>query len=415
MMRRIHGSELEKKPEVTSAEVLATVSEILADVRRRGDEAVRHYATTLDGLASDAPLVCEWEALEHAREDIDTETRALLERTAARIEEFARAQLACFSELTAEVDGGQAGHRLIPVSRAGCYAPGGRYPLPSSVLMSAIPARVAGVADITVATPGASEVMLAAAAVAGASRVVPVGGAQAIAALAYGTDSVPGVDVIVGPGNRWVTAAKKLVFGRVGIDMLAGPTELVIIADETARPDYVAADLLAQAEHDIEARAWLVTTNEELADAVDEELARQLDDLPTADVARAAITESAIALVDDLDEAVAVADRLAPEHLQICTEAADTLVPKLRHSGSLFLGNTSAEVFGDYGIGPNHTLPTSGAARYTGGLSVLNFVRITTWLRLDQTPACAADAIALAECEGLFAHARAARKRISQP
>jgi phosphoribosyl-ATP pyrophosphohydrolase/phosphoribosyl-AMP cyclohydrolase/histidinol dehydrogenase len=251
--------------------------------------------------------------------------------------------------------------------------------------------------------------------VAGADAVVPVGGAQAIAALAYGAGPVPPCDVVVGPGNRWVTAAKKLVAGDVGIDMLAGPSELVVLADDTADPGTVAADLLAQAEHDPDALPILVTTSRPLADAVDSELERQLEDLPTRDVASAALEHGFTVIVDDIDDATKLCDKLAPEHLQVLTRDAHDVAERLGHWGGLFIDEISAEVFGDYGAGPNHTLPTGGVARFKGGLSVLDFLRVRTWLELEtgeRAAEMARDAAALARLEGLEAHARAAERRI---
>jgi phosphoribosyl-ATP pyrophosphohydrolase/phosphoribosyl-AMP cyclohydrolase/histidinol dehydrogenase len=279
--------------------------------------------------------------------------------------------------------------------------------------MTAVTARAAGVREVWVASPRPAPITLAAAAVAGADALLAAGGAHAIAALAYGIGGSPPCDVVVGPGNRWVTAAKKLVAGDVGIDMLAGPSELVVLADRSADPELVAADLLAQAEHDPDALPILVATDAGLADAVDAALARQLDGLPTRDTAAAALANGFAVVVDGLDEAVAVCDRLAPEHLQVLTEDADGVAARLAHWGGLFIGAGSAEVFGDYGIGPNHTLPTGGVARFKGGLSVLDFLRVRTWLRMEGPAdgAVLSDAAALARLEGLEAHARAAERR----
>jgi phosphoribosyl-ATP pyrophosphohydrolase/phosphoribosyl-AMP cyclohydrolase/histidinol dehydrogenase len=258
-------------------------------------------------------------------------------------------------------------------------------------------------------------VTLAAAAVAGANAVLGVGGAHAIAALAYGVEGLDSCDVVVGPGNRWVTAAKQLVSGSVGIDMLAGPSELVVLADDTADPEMVAADLLAQAEHDPDALPVLVTTSEKLAAAVEEAIHRQLADLPTREVAERALENGFFTIVPDLDTAVSVCDRLAPEHLQVMTDDADKVAAMLHHWGGLFIGAGSAEVLGDYGAGPNHTLPTGGVARYRGGLSVLDFLRVRTWLEIDNPVAAqqmVEDSVALARLEGLEAHARAAERRL---
>jgi len=290
--------------------------------------------------------------------------------------------------------------------------------LPSSVLMTAVTAKVAGVESVVVASPRPALVTLAAAAAAGADAVLAVGGAHAVAAMAYGFEGFDACDVVVGPGNRWVTAAKQLVSSSVGIDILAGPSELVVLADETANAVTVAADLLAQAEHDPEALPVLVTTSEALAGAVEAELDRQLIDLPTRRVAGAALENGSIVLVPHIDAAVQVCDRLAPEHLQIMTREPEKLAAMVDHWGGLFIGGDSAEVLGDYGSGPNHTLPTGAVARYRGGLSVFDFLRIRTWLEIDDPGAArqlTEDAVALARLEGLEAHARAAELRLGKP
>ncbi len=394
---------------------LAAAAEIVETVRAEGESALRHYAERFGDRTPSDPLVIDRELLDAARDRLPEKHRELLERTAERIRLFAEVQLATSSDVDITVPGGRAGHRLAPVHRAGCYAPGGRFPLPSSVLMTAVTARAAGVADVWVASPRPSDVTLAAAAVADVDSVLAVGGAHAIAAFAYGAGPVPACDVVVGPGNRWVTAAKQLVAGQVGIDMLAGPSELVVLADHSADPATAAADLLAQAEHDPDALPVLVTTSSELADVVEAELGRQLVTLPTGDTAAAALDNGFAVVVEDLDSAIDVCDRLAPEHLQVVTNNAGQVAGRLSHWGGLFIGETSAEVFGDYGAGPNHTLPTGGGARFKGGLSVFDFVRIRTWLELDDAQAAAEfarDAAELARIEGLEAHARAAERRL---
>jgi histidinol dehydrogenase len=402
---------------VVDAATLSAAAVIVAEVRAGGERALRHHAERLGDLQPGQPLVLDYADLKRAADTLPVGELKLLERTASRIAAFAQAQRASFAALDTPVPGGRAGHTLAPVDRAGCYAPGGRYPLPSSVLMTAVTARTAGVREVWVASPRPTQVTLAAAAVAGADAFLAVGGAHAVAALAYGAGPVPAVDVITGPGNRWVTAAKQLVAGQVGIDMLAGPSELVVLADDTADADRIAADLLGQAEHDTDARPILVTTSAALAGAVDAALTRQLATLPTADVARAAVANGFCVICADLDAAIAVCDRLAPEHLEVLVADAGRCAARLRHYGGLFVGEASAEVFGDYGVGPNHVLPTGTAARFTGGLSVLNFLRVRTWLRLDPGPALeevARDAAALARLEGLEAHARSAEQRLGR-
>lgn len=404
--------------EAVDATTLAAAGAIVEEVRRRGEPALRTYAEKFDGLVPGGALVVDRAALEKALAELPESTRALLERTARRITCFAQAQRDCLQPLTLPIPGGAAGHRLSPVSRAGCYAPGGRFPLPSSVLMTAITARVAGVPEVWVASPRPGPVVLAAAAIAGADALLCAGGAQAIAALAYGVGPVPACDVIVGPGNRWVTAAKKLVMGKVMIDMLAGPSELVVLADDSAQPAMVAADLLGQAEHDADAVPILVTTHAPLIDAVEQEIHRQLASLPTADTARAALANGFAVVARDLGEAVSLCDRLAPEHLELHVAEAEAVALRVNHYGGLFVGSQSAEVLGDYGAGPNHVLPTGGTARSTGGLSVLTFLRVRTWLRIDDPVAARSlydDAVALAQIEGLVAHGRSAAARHAGP
>ena len=391
-----------------------TAAEIVAEVRRGGEPALRALTERYDDRSVDQPLILERRELERERDRLPADQRALLERVAERIERFARAQRAALVDIEIAVPGGRAGHRALPVSRAGGYVPGGRYPLPSSALMSAIPARVAGVSEVWLAGPRPSGVTLAAAAIGGADAFVQAGGAQAIAALAYGAGSVPRCDVVVGPGNRFVAAAKRRVSGDVGIDSIAGPSELVVVADAHSDPDLVAADLLAQAEHDPLARPILVALDVDLVDRVEGAIATRLADLPTAAVARAALSHGGALFCTSLEEAVLVCDTLAPEHLQLSLENASLLAPRFRSYGALFLGEASGEVLADYGAGPNHTLPTGGAARHASGLSVFHFLTLRTWLEIDDRQAAtplAADAAALARLEGLAAHARAAEAR----
>ena len=415
-MRRLTAEEVRvARRDVVDTATLRRAAEIVERVRSGGEPELRALAEEFGDLQPGQPLILRREELERAANEVEPETLALLERTADRIAAFADAQKRSVVDLKVSVPGGIAGHSVAPVERAGCYAPGGRYPLPSSVLMTAVTARAAGVAEVLVATPRPAALTLAAAAVAGADAVLAVGGAQAIAALAYGAGQVPACDVVVGPGNRWVAAAKKLVAGDVGIDMLAGPSELVVLADDSADPATVAADLLAQAEHDPDALPVLVTPSSTLADAVDAELEKQIVDLPTRTVAVAALDHGFAVVTADIAEAIRVCNVLAPEHLQVLTNDAHAIAERLDHWGGLFIGTASAEVFGDYGVGPNHTLPTGGVARFKGGLSVLDFLRIRTWLKLesgDEADAMATDAAALARLEGLEAHARAAERRI---
>jgi histidinol dehydrogenase len=310
------------------------------------------------------------------------------------------------------------GLRVAPLARVGLYVPGGTARYPSSVLMTAIPASVAGVGEVVMVTPGPSPETLLAARLAGVHRVFELGGAQAVAALAYGTATVPRVDKIVGPGNQWVAVAKRQVYGEVDIDSVAGPSEVLVVADDTAEPAFVAADLLAQAEHDTEARAILVTTSAALAAAVEEELARQLATLPRAAIARAALARYGTAvIVESIAAAVEVANRYAPEHLELQCRDARAVAARLTTSGAIFVGKWASEATGDYLAGANHVLPTGGAARYASPLGVYDFRKRTSIVEYDQAAAAAhaADIAALAEVEGLDAHGRSATLRAGSP
>ena len=387
---------------------------IVDEVRRDGDRGLRACIARFEKREPEA-LLLQASELRRAFDGLSNEVQGVLTRTGERIRHFAEAQRASIAPMKVAVEGGFAGHTLAPVERAACYAPGGRYPLPSSVLMTACTARAAGVSEVWVVTPSNDPIMLAAAHVAGADGVVYAGGAHSIAAVAFGTETIPSADVIVGPGNRWVTAAKQQVSGMVGIDMLAGPSELVVLASPDADPALIAADLIAQAEHDEDAIPTLVTWCATLAKSVDSALSSQLEVLSTADVAKEAFRRNGKAIVVSTpEEAVRAVNALAPEHLELLGESAERLADRLDHYGGLFIGAGSAEVLGDYGIGPNHVLPTGGTARYTGGLSVLTFLRMRTWMKLDPaSPSSQAleDTIALARLEGLEGHARSAEAR----
>jgi phosphoribosyl-ATP pyrophosphohydrolase/phosphoribosyl-AMP cyclohydrolase/histidinol dehydrogenase len=401
--------------EPVDAETLAKAGEIVRDVRERGEDALLEYCQKFGDIPAGTGLVFERDQLEAAFEELPEQDQELLKRTAARIRTFAKAQRGALSEMTMEIPGGQAGHEVSPVESAGCYAPGGAFPLPSSVLMTAVTARAAGVERVVVASPKAARITLAAAHAAEADMLIQAGGAHAIAAMAYGAGPVPACDVIVGPGSKWVTAAKQLVCGQVGIDMLAGPSELVVLADNNADPKVIAADLLAQAEHGYDSLPVLVTTSEEIIARTNAELERQLETLPTRDTAAASVAKGYAVLAADLNEAVAVIDRIAPEHLELLLEDAPAVAGKLKHYGALFVGAGSAEVLGDYGAGPNHTLPTGGTARFTGGLSVFDFLRIRTWMRIDSLADArelVEDARDLARHEALEGHARSAEQRL---
>ena len=395
------------------------VAGILREVRARGDEALLEYTARFDGFqAPDAPgLRIGADRLEEAARSIDPELLGSLRAAAENIRRFHEKQRE-HGFLDIEPDGSILGQRVAPLRRVGIYVPGGRAAYPSSVLMNAIPAAVAGVDEIAMAspTPGGeiTPVVLAAAHVAGVTEVLRIGGAQAVGALAFGTDSIGRVDKIVGPGNKWVAEAKRQVFGVVDIDMVAGPSEILVIADETADAVHVAADLIGQAEHDPDAIAWLVTTSAALAERVPAELERLLERNPRRDVARAALeANGAIVVVGTLEDAAAVADLRAPEHLELLVAEPMVLAGRVRNAGAIFLGAHSPEPMGDYFAGPNHVLPTGGSARFASPLGVYDFVKRTSLIGLSaaRLRRDAPHVIRLAESEGLFGHAEAVRVR----
>ncbi len=390
------------------AEAEAAVAPILAAVRERGDEAVREYARRFDGFEGAEFLVGAAELAE-AAERLTPEFRAALEMAAENIREYARIQMPR-DAMVDFPDGRRLGQIVRPLDSMGAYIPAGRYPLPSTVLMTVIPAQVAGVETICIACPKPSVEILGAAHWLGVRKVFRIGGAQAIAAMAYGTETVPKVDRIVGPGNIYVAAAKKLVAGETGIDFVAGPTEIVILAED-GDPRYLAADMLAQAEHDSDASAILITTSRRLAEEVAREVERQLRDLPTAATARVAIdNNSACIVVGSMEEAAELSNAFAPEHLSLHDAK---LMPLIRHAGSVFLGPFSPEAAGDYASGPNHVLPTSGVARLRGGLSAADFVKVISVQELtpEGLRKLAPAVTALARAEGLEGHARSVEVR----
>lgn len=391
------------------------VAQILDEIRNGGDDAVRRWAGRLDGHTGDDFEVPQ-KSVQAALDGLDREIRAQLEDAARRIRIMAARQRELFTDLSFELDGVVLGHRVMPVGRVACYAPGGRYPLPSSVLMGVIPAREAGVKEIAVLSPRILPVTLAAAAIAGADRVFNLGGVQGVAAAAWGLAGLPRVDLIVGPGNRFVTAAKQALYGQVGIEFPAGPSELLILADRTADPVLLAADLLAQAEHDPDALPALASPDGGLLERVRQELVVQLETLPAASPSRVSVSNGLLVRISNWTEAVELADRLAPEHLELAGPEAEALADQLNNYGSLFIGSLSAEVFGDYGSGTNHILPTSGAACFTGGVWVGTFLRVLTRqrVRADGLPALVRLAEGLARAEGLPAHAASARLRIER-
>jgi histidinol dehydrogenase len=392
------------------AEAEEVVKPILEAVRERGDQALTEYARRFDD--HEGPLVATREEMRQASEAVSTSFREALEQSKKNIEAFARLQMP--QEFRTELAPGHfVGQIVRPLETVAAYVPGGRYPLPSTVLMTCVPARVAGVENVWVTTPRYNAETYAAAEMSSASRVAKLGGAQAIAAFAFGTESIPKADRIVGPGNIYVAAAKKLLAGDAGIDFVAGPTEVLIIASE-GNPAWIAADMIAQAEHDVDASAFLITTSMPLAEAVADKVERQLDGLPTAETARQSIElNSAIILVESDEQALELSNLVAPEHL--CLHQPDVLA-RVRHAGSVFLGPWSPEGAGDYSTGPNHVLPTSQAARLHGGLSVMHFLKVITTQELDEEALrrVAGAACTLARAEGLEGHARSIEVRLKE-
>jgi len=414
------GALLEQARE-TSESVGDAVSAIVADVRARGDTALCEYTARFDRLTlTPDRLRIGGTEIDAAVQNIPAELLAALDLAATRIEKFHRAQMPADLRLD-DADGLTLGMRWNALDAVGLYVPGGKAAYPSSVLMNALPARVAGVGRIAMCVPTPDGVLnplvLAAAHRAGVSEIYRVGGAQAVAALAYGTNTIAPVDRIVGPGNAYVAEAKRQVFGRVGIDSIAGPSEVVVLADAANDPRRVAVDLLAQAEHDEAAQAILITDSADFADAVAAAVLAEIPTLPRAAIAGASWRDhGAVIVVRDWDEAVALVDRIAPEHLQIMTPDPAALFARVRHAGAAFLGAWCPEAVGDYVAGPNHVLPTSRTARFASGLSVYDFLKRTTWVAADAAALARVGpaAVALAEAEGLQAHARSVALRLGQ-
>ena len=403
-------------------DVADTVSGIIRKVREEGDEALYELTEKFDRFdARERGLRVTREEIGEATARVKPEVLEALKLAAHRVRAYHERQIPA-DETYADETGAELGHRWTPVDAAGLYVPGGLAAYPSSVVMNAVPARVAGVKRLVMVVPTpqgqVNDLVLAAADVAGVDEVWRIGGAQAIAALAYGTASIRPVDMIVGPGNAFVAEAKRQVFGKCGIDMIAGPSEVLAIADSSADPEWLAADLLAQAEHDRAAQSILLTPDAELARAVARAVEEQLATLPKADIAGESWENfGAIIVVKDFDEAAAISDAFAPEHLELSVENPDALLGKVRHAGAIFIGHYTPEAVGDYVAGPNHVLPTSRSARFSSGLNVLNFMKRTTLLRCtreslaDIGPA----AVLLAETEGLEAHARSVARRLNLP
>jgi histidinol dehydrogenase len=389
---------------------IEVVRQILQGVKNDGDGAIKKYSQMFDGVDIEKFEMTE-KQIAAAYNKVNKKTIDALKHAAKNIETFAKKQLECFKEFEIEIDGAIVGQRIIPIEKVGCYVPGGNYPLPSTALMCVIPAKVAGVSEVVVCSPKMRSVTIVAADIAGADRIFNVGGVQAIGAMAYGTETVPKVDKIVGPGSKYVVAAKNEVYGEVGLDFIAGPSEVLIIADESGKADFIAADLLAQAEHDSNAKPFLLTTSKKLAEKVMKQIEKQLIPLETREIAEHALENGKIIIVKDLDEAIEISNKRAPEHLEIQVKQPDEIVKKLTNYGSLFIGKYAAEVFGDYCSGTNHTLPTNGSAKYTSGLSVRDFVKLQTHQKIKDPSKLIDTAAEIADVEGLMAHKRAAEIR----
>lgn len=399
-------------------DVCRIVSDIIADVRKNGDSALFKYSEKFDHAKLDKLLVSASE-IDEALNSVEPKFLEILKKAAKNIRKFHEKQVRN-SFIINDTEGVVIGQKIIPVDRAGLYVPGGTAAYPSTVLMDAIPAKIAGCREVVITTPPSADgkvnpVILAAAYIAGVDKIFKVGGAQAIAALAYGTESIPRVDKIVGPGNAFVAEAKKQVFGRVSIDMIAGPSEILIVADKTCNPRHIAADLLSQAEHDKLASAVLVTYSEDLAKAVQAELERQIPLLEREEIARASINNNGkIIVCANLSVAIEIANEIAPEHLELCVDNPFDYLDSIRHAGSIFMGKNCPEALGDYFAGPNHTLPTSGTAKFSSPLSVDDFIKKTqyTYYTKDALAKVAKDVEFFAKKEGLTAHAKSAVIRI---
>jgi len=398
-----------------------TVAAILADVKTRGDAAVVDYSNRFDRLSVDsmADLELSRDELEKALAGLPADRRTALEAAAQRVRAYHEKQKLDGWSYT-EADGTLLGQMITPLDRVGLYVPGGKAAYPSSVLMNAIPAKVAGVKELimVVPTPGGehNQLVLAAACLAGVDRVFTIGGAQAVGALAYGTESVPQVDKIVGPGNAYVATAKRRVFGIVGIDMVAGPSEILVVSDGTGNPDWVAMDLFSQAEHDELAQSILICPDAAFIERVQASIEKLLPSMPRQDVIRTSLTNrGAFILVRDMEEAVAIANRVAPEHLELALDNPDPWVEKIHHAGAIFIGHYTSESLGDYCAGPNHVLPTSGSARFSSPLGVYDFQKRTSLIKVSPAGAQTLGRIAstLAQGEGLPAHAKSAEFRLA--
>ncbi len=412
----VENSELFSR-ENLSANVEETVAEIIENVKTNGDKALFEYCEKFDGVTLSSLVVTE-EEIDKAFETVEPEFIAVLEEAAENIRKFHSAQVRN-SFIINDKNGVVMGQKIIPLDRVGLYVPGGTAAYPSTVLMDSIPAKIAGCPELFMVTPPSKDgsvrpEILAAAKIAGVDKIYKIGGAQAVAALAYGTETVKKVDKIVGPGNAFVAEAKKQVFGRVAIDMIAGPSEILIVADGSCNPEFVAADMLSQAEHDKNATAVLVTDDGDFAKKVSEQLELQIPALPRAEIARASVDNNGkIIVAENLLSAIDIANEIAPEHLELCVDNPFDYLDRIRHAGSIFMGKNCPEALGDYFAGPNHTLPTSGTAKFSSPLSVDDFVKKSqyTYFTADALEKVAGKVALFAEKEGLSAHARSATVR----
>lgn len=412
----VENSELFSR-ENLSANVEETVAEIIENVKTNGDKALFEYCEKFDGVTLSSLVVTE-EEIDKAFETVEPEFIAVLEEAAENIRKFHSAQVRN-SFIINDKNGVVMGQKIIPLDRVGLYVPGGTAAYPSTVLMDSIPAKIAGCPELFMVTPPSKDgsvrpEILAAAKIAGVDKIYKIGGAQAVAALAYGTETVKKVDKIVGPGNAFVAEAKKQVFGRVAIDMIAGPSEILIVADGSCNPEFVAVDMLSQAEHDKNATAVLVTDDGDFAKKVSEQLELQIPALPRAEIARASIDNNGkIIVAENLLSAIDIANEIAPEHLELCVDNPFDYLDRIRHAGSIFMGKNCPEALGDYFAGPNHTLPTSGTAKFSSPLSVDDFVKKSqyTYFTADALEKVAGKVALFAEKEGLSAHARSATVR----
>lgn len=402
--------------------VSATVSAILADVKKRGDAALIEYTNTFDrmNLQSAAELEIPQARLQKALKNINAEHRAALETAAQRVRAYAEHQKLESWQYT-EADGTVLGQKVMPMDRVGLYVPGGKAAYPSSVIMNAVPAKVAGVPELIMVVPTpdgeVNDLVLAAAAISGVDRVFAVGGAQAVAALAYGTATIPKVDKITGPGNSYVATAKRMVFGVVGIDMIAGPSEILVVCDGKTNPDWIAMDLFSQAEHDEEAQSILVCPDADFIEQVKASIEKLLIDMPRKNIIATSLkNRAAIIKVSDIAQAIDVANHIAPEHLELSVDKAEDWAQQIRHAGAIFMGRYTAEALGDYCAGPNHVLPTSGTARFSSPLGVYDFQKRSSLIACSAAGAATLGKVAatLAHGEGLVAHARSAEYRLSE-